>query len=591
MKTIRITLVSIILVSGFFAISCSMKNTPVRHVTKVIPPSESSINEQALHQGQNTELTDSAIVEELNRLLNERKYLELLSSSARYIQATDSSKTHSYIYEGLSRACFANREVENALFFLILAFENCERTERDQFFDRNEGYLSNVELETILFSLSQAADKEAKGDLLYQFARKKYDNEKYAEAKQLLAEFIKITPQHEKTTLAENMLTDIDAITGVDLRHIGCLLPLSGPYKAYGNKALNGLMYAVNEFNKQNPDTRFELTVMDTGSEHRPVSQLVAELDDKRVALIIGPLLKSQEAAVEAQKRNIPIITLTQKEGICNTGDYVFRHFITARMQVEAILASASYDFDIKSFAVLYPDEPYGRMFAELFTTAAPRHGVKINQIRAYETGQTDFGDQIRGMVRYKEKINDPGVKTRNANRHVEQEVIKDFDALFIPDSPQIVSMIAPQLDFHDVNGVLLFGTNLWHSDELILQAGKYVQEAVVPDIFFRNSSGAAVKRFVSDFQSQFNEPPGFMEAVAYDTTNMAFQALLVPRLASREHVKTSLHNMTSFIGITGRTIFDIAGESQKDLYLLQIIGDRFVEMEKTGRIYSYMQL
>jgi ABC-type branched-subunit amino acid transport system substrate-binding protein len=567
-----------------------MKNTPRKHLTEVGPAYANSSKDHAFPDGQNIDLTDNMVVEELNMLLNERKYLELLSSSAKFIHKTDSAKTHSLIYERLSRACFANGEVESALFFLILAFKNCEYTEKGQLFDRNESLVSNIELEMISFALTQVDSDEVRNALHYQFGRKKFDNEKYTAAKELLDAYIKLTPQHDKTPSAEKMLAHIDAITGVNLRRIGCLLPLSGPYQTFGNKALNGIMFAVNEFNKQNPVSRFEVTVMDTGSELRTISQLVAELDEKRVALIIGPLAKGQEAAVEAQKRNIPIITLTQKKGICDTGDYVFRHFMTARMQVEAILSSAAVNFGIRRFALLYPDEPYGIVFAKLFTNAAPRYGVEIKHIKAYEAGQTDFGDQIRSMVRYKDKSSDPTIRMRNSNRHTEHEVIKDFEALFIPDSSLIISMIAPQLDYHDVNGVLLFGTNLWHSDELIMLAGKYIQEAIVPDIFFKNSSAEAVKRFVSDFQLQFDVPPGFMEAVAYDTTNMAFQALLGPGLVSREHVKTALHNMTSFNGITGRTIFDFAGESQKDLYVLQIIGDRFVELEKTGRIYSYMQ-
>ena len=145
-------------------------------------------------------------------------------------------------------------------------------------------------------------------------------------------------------------------------------------------------MYAVTEFNTHNPNSRFEITVIDTESDIRTVSQMVAELDERRVALIIGPLVHSREAAVEAQKRGIPIITLTQKEGICEIGDYVFRHFITARMQVEALLSSATMNFGIRRFAVLYPDELYGKTFAALFIDAAKRHGVSIKKVVAYES-------------------------------------------------------------------------------------------------------------------------------------------------------------------------------------------------------------
>jgi ABC-type branched-subunit amino acid transport system substrate-binding protein len=259
-------------------------------------------------------------------------------------------------------------------------------------------------------------------------------------------------------------------------------------------------------------------------------------------------------------------------------------------MQVEALLSSASMNFGIKRFAILYPDEPYGRTFAELFIDSAQRHEVAIKKVVAYKPDQTDFGDQIRSMVSYKTTARDRNVRSRNSNRHQQQEVLRDFEALFIPDSSPKISMIAPQLEYHDVNGILLFGTNLWHSDELIVTAGNYVQDAVVPDIYFGNSSAGTVKRFVSGFQSQFDDPPGFMEAITYDTANMAFQTLLPPGQASRNDVRDALQNMAYFYGVTGRTIFDNIGESHKELHLLQIVGNRFVELKHASPIYSYLR-
>jgi ABC-type branched-subunit amino acid transport system substrate-binding protein len=586
---IRLSLVSLILIFCFVLYSCSTQNTIDNLIIAANPANENSVNRHASAESKSIVIADSAVVESLDGLLKERKYTELLAEAAKLIQATESSKAHAYIYECLSRAYFETDEVRNALMFFALAFENTENEEKDQILAGFENDLSKIDSETLSSALSHV-DYEEIGDLLYQLARIKYENRKYTDAKQLLAELIESAPKHDKTSSAEKMLAHIDSITGVDMRRIGCLLPLSGPYEAYGSKALKGIMYAVTEFNSHNPNSRFEITILDTESDTRTVGQMVAELDESRVALIIGPLVHSQEAAVEAQKRNIPIITLTQKEGICEIGDYVFRHFITASMQVETLLSSATMNFGIRRFAVLYPDEPYGRTFAELFLSAAKKHGVSIINVVAYKPDQTDFGDQIRSMVRYKDKVRGHNVRSRNSNRHQQREVLIDFEALFIPDSSPKISMIAPQLEYHDVNGILLFGTNLWHSDELIASAGNYVQEAVVPDIYFGNSSAETVKRFVSGYQLQFDEPPGFMEAVAYDTTKMAFQVLSGPGLVSRDDVKISLQDLASFVGITGRTIFDITGESQKDLYLLQIIGDRFVEMHTSGKIYSYLQ-
>ena len=587
---IRLSLVSLILIFCFVLVSCSTQNTIDNLIIAANLSNENSVNRRASAETKSIEIPDSAIVESLDGFLKERKYKELLAEAAKLIQATESSKAHAYIYECLSRAYFETDEVRNALMFFALAFEKTENAEKEQLSFRFERDLSVIDTETISSALSRVDNEETEGELLYQLARIKYENRKYTDAKQLLTDLIESAPKHEKTPSAQKIIAHIDSITGIDMRRIGCLLPLSGPFQAYGNKALKGIMYAVTEFNSQNSNSPFEVTVLDTESDIRTVGQMVAELDERRVALIIGPLAHSQEVAVEAQKRDIPIITLTQKEGICEIGDYVFRHFITARMQVEALLSSATINFGIRRFAILYPDETYGRTFAELFINAAKRHGVAIKKVVAYEPDQTDFGDQIRSMVRYKDKVRDRNVRSRNSNRHQQREVLIDFDALFIPDSSPEISMIAPQLDYHDVNGILLFGTNLWHSNELIVSAGNYVQEAVVPDIYFGNSSAETVKRFVSGFQSQFDDPPGFMEAITYDTANMAFQTLLAPGLASRNDVRVALQNISSFDGVTGRTIFDNTGESQKELHLLQIVGDRFVEIKLAGPIYSYLR-
>ena len=442
----------------------------------------------------------------------------------------------------------------------------------------------------IAAAISHIENENIEGELLYNFATAQYGRKNYNEAKQLLDILTISFPEHVKKPLAAGLIDRIDKITSIDLRRIGCLLPLSGPYQTYGNKALNGIMYALNGFNYENPDAQFEIIVMDTGSENLTGSQLVTKLDERRVSLIIGPLVHSEEAAAEAQKRNIPIITFTQKEGICDIGDFVFRHFITARMQVETILASATRNFDIRRFAILYPNETYGVTFAELFKQTAPQYGVMITEIRTYEPNQTDFGDEIQSMVRYKEVINARAVRPRSSHRRQNKEVLIDFDALFIPDSSKKISMLAPQLDYHDVNGVLLFGTNLWHSDQLIASAGDYVQEAVVPDIFFKDSTTQHVKRFVSNFQAQFGSSPDFMEAITYDTTRMVFQVLSRHELFSRDDVKIALMNMNPFNGITGPTVFDDTGEAQKNLYILQIVGNQFVELEKSGSILSYLK-
>ena len=101
-----------------------------------------------------------------------------------------------------------------------------------------------------------------------------------------------------------------------------------------------------------------------------------------------------------------------------------------------------------------------------------------------------------------------------------------------------------------------------------------------MPDGFFAGSLAPVVQDFVKIFEETYQEKPGFIEAVVYDSAIMLFTALSQPDLQFRSQLKNELVRMADFSGVTGPTYFDENGESQKQLYLLRIKGKKFVELE-----------
>jgi ABC-type branched-subunit amino acid transport system substrate-binding protein len=333
------------------------------------------------------------------------------------------------------------------------------------------------------------------------------------------------------------------------------------------------------------------------------MQELVAE----KVAAIIGPIVTAEVAAVEAQANGIPIITLTQKDNITTIGDYVFRNFITPEMQIKALTDFTTNILGLNRFAILYPDETYGITFMNLFWDRLLENGGKIVGVEAYNPQHTDFADPIKKLVglyydlpedlrevdlynveadenqRETDSLFDQEISDEDQEIKIEDEgpeAIVDFDAIFIPDSPRIAGLIVPQLAFYDVKDIYLLGTNLWHSDLLIEMAHKYVQGAIMPDGFFAESLAPAVQDFVRVFEETYQEKPGFIEAVVYDSAMLVFGVLNQPDLRFRSELKNALLNLTLFPGITGPTYFDEDGDAQKQLYLLRIKGRKFVELE-----------
>ena len=435
----------------------------------------------------------------------------------------------------------------------------------------------------IAFLLSGREERFPAGYLMFQLGIISAGEEKFDEALRVLSEFIEKFPDHENVQQAKNLITEINQKSIYSRYTIGCLLPLSGPYRLYGNKALSGVELALNKFSSQNSSFHIKVIIKDTESDPVKTVRAVKELFDEKVAVIIGPIIMAEPAAQEAQDNGVPIITLTQKGNITSIGDWVFRNFLTPVEQAKALVSYAVEELHLNRFAILYPDENYGKTFMNLFWDEVIAFGGRVTGVESYNSAHTDFSDVIKKLVGlYYEvpehlKIIDPEA---DEEKQEKAEAIVDFDAVFIPDAPKKAGLIIPQLAFNDVTDIYLLGTNLWHSDSLIEMARQYVQDAIMPDSFFAESASEEVMDFVGTFQKTFHRKPEFIEAVAYDTAMILFQTVSSPDIRFRSDLKNKLKTLSDFRGVTGLTSFDSSGEVRKKLYLLQIKGKEFVELK-----------
>ncbi len=84
----------------------------------------------------------------------------------------------------------------------------------------------------------------------------------------------------------------------------------------------------------------------------------------------------------------------------------------------------------------------------------------------------------------------------------------EEFEALFIPDSPQKLAVIIPQLAYGNLRPSYLLGTNLWHSPKLIHTGGPSIQGSILPDGFFAESTSETVQKFVRDISKRLQGIP-----------------------------------------------------------------------------------
>jgi branched-chain amino acid transport system substrate-binding protein len=412
------------------------------------------------------------------------------------------------------------------------------------------------------------------GYILYSLARIQYEMGNFEESASNLNKFLLYHFGHPLAERGRDLRQRISEIGTTDRYAIGCILPLTGRYSVYGERALDAIILAAGTFDPRS-EIPVKLIIEDSKSDPIAAREAVEKLaEEDNVIGIIGPLgsTTSAEAAKEAQRIGIPILTLTQKEGITETGDYVFRNFLTSKMQIKSLVKYTFENLGLTSFAILYPDDSYGTEMMNLFWDEVLNYGGEIRGVESYETAQTDFGKEIKSIV----SLDSP----ESEENSEEAEPFIDFDALFIPDSSSRIVMIAPQLAFYDVTNIQLLGTSSWNSPELLDIDSKNIDGAIFTDGFFLESHSPSVREFIDRFYTALGREPGNLEALAYDSARIIVTVMTEMHTEVRGDLRDNLLLLEDYPGITGTTSFSETGDAEKTLYILMVSGNEIEQIQ-----------
>lgn len=414
------------------------------------------------------------------------------------------------------------------------------------------------------------------GHILYSIAQAHYQNKDLKKARSYIDKFIFYNRRHPYFEKAIKLRERLKELEFVDHNAIGCILPLTGRYARYGNRALEAIILATGilDPDKESP---LKLFIEDSKSDPATARDAVIKLTKQdRVIGILGPLgnATALEAATEAQKLNVPILTLSRNRGIAGIGDYVFRDFMTDLMQVRTLVKYSIQNLGMTRFAILYPKDDHGIEMMNLFWDEALRLGGEIRAVESYQNKQTDFGKEIKSLTGL------CSIEKDSKSKENPRPLI-DFDALFIPDSCFRVRMIAPQLAFYDVTGIQLLGTNNWNSPDLFKdkEESKYLEGAIFVDGFFRDSFYPVVRDFIDNFYVACGREPVYLEALAYDAAGIMVSAIYKNDVEIRDDLKDGLFKLKDHSGIAGKTSFSETGEVKRPLFVLMVEDGKIVQI------------
>lgn len=382
--------------------------------------------------------------------------------------------------------------------------------------------------------------------------------EDYANAAHLLNAFLETYPGHPKAEQVKALLAGLETIS-FNKKKIGVILPMSGKYKLYGQKAMKGIEIALTRLSESGIKD-LSIVIKDSMSDPAQAAMCVDQLGKDNVFSILGPIFVSTQAADKAQALGIPMMALTTQTQFPQYGDYIFSNFITPEMQVQALGSYVFHDLGLSRMAVLYPDNKYGNRYMQAFRWMVDQFEGQLIATQVYDGSQTDFAVGIKSLI-----------KNTDLN----------FQALFIPDSVSRINLILPQLVYHDAQGFTLLGTNLWHRKSLLKETRNYNHNAIICDGYFSGSANPETAWFDKAFQALYQERPGFLEAIAYDTAQILFTAANAEDVNSGRQLKEILQGQFIFDGATGRTRFDESGTPHKALFLITIKDNQFMEINR----------
>ncbi|MAX01138.1 MAG: hypothetical protein CMN72_16175 [Sphingomonas sp.] len=296
-----------------------------------------------------------------------------------------------------------------------------------------------------------------------------------------------------------------------DERPVALLVPLTGPRAGLGLTMQRAAMLAQNDIAPM---------VLDTGGTPRGAASAAQEAVKRKAALILGPLLSGDVAAVARVAGDVPVISFTNDPEARASGAYVFG--ITPGQVTSAILTYAR-SRGVRSVAVISDGSPWAKASAAAALAMQGQLAMEARVLEVVPGGPLPMaGDAPDGVL--------------------------------VPGTSDTALAVARNLKD---TGIQLLGT---------LEALDHRPQAmeVLDGAWIASLDPDAFGSFARSYQARNGGDPGAIAALAYDAAGFASQ-LRADDMLSRAGVLRD----EGYAGATGRVRFRTDGSVSREFAIL----------------------
>lgn len=343
---------------------------------------------------------------------------------------------------------------------------------------------------------------------------------------------------------------------------VGGLLEMTGGSASFGISSKNGINLAFKDINAKGGvlgGKKLELVVADTKSEASEATNGMQKLiSQDGVAAVIGPNQSSAVIAASAINNGAkvlgitpmgtnPDITVNPADG--KTRAYNYRACFIDPFQGTVMASFAYNDLGVRKAAVLVDNtSDYSKGLAKFFTENFANKGGSVVIEEAFLQKDTDFKSTLTKI-----KVANP-------------------DFIYIPGYYQEVGLIIKQARELGIN-VPIAGGDGWDSTKLPEIAGKAaLNNTYFSSLYSSDEASEMNKKFVEEYQKEYNTKPDVFAALAYDSALLVAKAIEDAKSAEPAKIAEAMSKISGFKGVSGDVVFDEQHNPIKSAVIIEYV-------------------
>ena len=365
----------------------------------------------------------------------------------------------------------------------------------------------------------------------------------------------------------DNFVASFGATSEEDVIQIGIFEPLSGKDKEFGLLEISGIELA-NEMYPSVAGKKIQLVYADNESDLVTAETAASQLIDAGVDIVLGSYgnTLSMVGGELFREANVPAIAITPTNPLVTRGNpYYFRVSIVDSFQGVMAAKFVNNELGAERIAVMKAaDDDYGAALSQEFTTkmeASVDEETKIEIVTVeYEKGATDYSAAL---------------KTIKAS---------DSQVVYLPCSAEEGLAIVTQAKSMGIAATFL-GTDLWHEELLVTEAGSAAEGMIFTTFFDAESSlNPRTEEFLTAYHKKYgtDKTPDKAVAFGFDAYLLALDAIerqmdAVLGTGDDTCLRGILQKTKQFEGATGSITFDANGDPIKSVVFIAVENGEFI--------------